>query len=153
MKTSPLASIADGVGSAFGGVLAYLAGLTAGAMIVGSPYAGYSEVWILYPVAGILLIPFLLTSLWGLLFVPFLIVMFFGMLWGEWNRLIGATVVAIGLAIGTFLVARANPFAEWPTTIGFGLAFLALGAGIAWEHYQARPTRPSRNSDEQAGSR
>ena len=142
----PVSSLLAGARSTIGGVLAFFAGLVGGTLIVLAAEAGGLQFFKPACLVGwMVLIPFAVARLWGLLLLPFLGVMLYGLVWRDWNRLVGAALVAIALSAATLLSARKNPFETPESGLAFGLALgaavLLLFSGIAWERARQRPAR------------
>jgi len=98
--------------------------------------------WPLYPVAWLFLLPFAIASFWGLALPPFLAVMFYGLVLKEWNRWIGASLIAIAFS-GTVLIGfDYNPFTTrepiLPLALTLGTALLILLAGSLWSWWFRR---------------
>jgi len=146
-KDFPLSCFRAGAQSVLGGVLAFYLGLVGGSMIVFAAQWGSLRMeWPFYLVAWLFLLPYTVAKLWGLALLPVLAVMLYGLVVKEWNRWVGAALVALAFS-GTVLVClRLNPFESrepvlpFILTLGTALIVLLAGSLLCW--WRRRCARP-----------
>ena len=90
-------------------------------------YPGFWDEWSWYIVAPLFIIPFTVFKLWGLLLIPIYGVVFYGMVWGQWNRLLCFSILALATSVIIFVSVGMNPFSEFGSGIRFILVEGILG--------------------------
>jgi len=118
-------------------VLTFYLGLTGGSGIV---FAAVLESvhmdWVLYPVAWMFLVPYTIVHLCGFAFLPFLAVMSYDLVLKEWNRWVGAPLIAIAFSCTVLICTDYNPLTTreplLPVALAMGTALLLLLAGGLW---------------------
>jgi len=147
-KDYPISCFSDGACSALTGVLAFYLGLVGGSIIFFAEKSGHlGTEWGLYAVAWIFLIPYTIAKLWGIALLPFLGVMLYGLVMKEWNRWVGASLIAIVFSSTVLFCSGFHSLECRETALPFiltmGSALLVLFLGSIWGRIWRRRSSPS----------
>ena len=155
MNDDPLSYFVEAAKTTTAGVCSFVTGLIGGSIIADLQSYHTSETFWLCFVTWPLLIVYTIAHLWGLLLTPFLAIMFYGLIWKGWNRLVGASAIAIASATTWLLCKEINPFRNFKDGIIFcismGVPISLLLIGVYMEKRGERPTTRGSLSPE-AGS-
>ena len=129
-----LSAIRAGARGAFGAAVAFLGGITAGTAAAVFVKEGVGlAAWGLL-IAPLVLVPYSIGELWGLLLLPIYGAMFYGLVWRDWNRLVGASVLALATATALLVSLGGGPFRAGSfgrLAIAYAGMLIALSVSVA----------------------
>ena len=152
-----LSVLFDSVNTLVGAWVVFFIGVFGGVgLTVFVAYPGFPDEWYSYIYLPLLFIPYAMFMLWGLLLIPLYIIVFYGLAWGEWNRLLCGSVLALAtsaiilLSDSDFIFSESGSMIRCIIVEGFLVALLVVSAIFEQSKHHPQKDKPL---DPFAGSR